>query len=129
MKKTISLLLVLVMIFSLFGCSKTEVKSIEQYDNSNPKEMSLITVKDGYLINENGEEIVLKGVNLGNWLLWETWMGFVPEYTHDWAYFDTLQVFIDRFGEEKTKEIIMNNPPKIFLLIIFPPFQLILLFF
>ena len=106
MKKLISLLLVLVMIFSLFGCSETEVKSIEEYDNSNPKEMSLITVKDGYLIKENGEEIVLKGVNLGNWLLWETWMGFVPEYTEDWAYFDTLEVLLERFGEEKTYEIV-----------------------
>ena len=106
MKKLISLLLVFVMIFSLFGCSETEVKSIEEYNNSNPKEMSLITVKDGYLIKENGEEIVLKGVNLGNWLLWETWMGFVPEYTEDWAYFDTLEVLLERFGEEKTNEIV-----------------------
>ena len=106
MKKLISLLLVFVMIFSLFGCSETEVKSIEEYNNSNPKEMSLITVKDGYLIKENGEEIVLKGVNLGNWLLWETWMGFVPEYTEDWAYFDTLEVLLKRFGEEKTNEIV-----------------------
>ena len=106
MKKLISLLLVFILIFTLFGCSKTEVKNLDEYDNSNPKEMSLITVKDGYLIKENGEKIILKGINLGNWLLWETWMGFVPEYTDDWAYFDTLEVFLERFGEEKTNEII-----------------------
>ena len=106
MKKLILLLLVFIMIFTMFGCTKNETKPLEEYDNSNPKEMSLITVKDGYLVNEYDEEIVLKGVNLGNWLLWETWMGFVPEYTHDWAYFDTLEVLLDRFGEEKTKEIV-----------------------
>jgi aryl-phospho-beta-D-glucosidase BglC (GH1 family) len=106
MRKLISCLLAFVLIFSLFGCSHSEVRSIEEYDNSNPKEMSLITEKDGYLIKENGEEIVLKGVNLGNWLLWETWMGFVPEYTEDWAYFDTLEVLLERFGEEKTNEIV-----------------------
>lgn len=106
MKKLISLLLVFVWILTLFGCTKPETKSLEQYNNSNPKEMSLLTVKDGYIVNENDENIVLKGVNLGNWLLWETWMGFVPEYTNDWAYYDTLEVFIDRFGEEKTNEII-----------------------
>lgn len=106
MKKLVSLLLVFIMILTLFGCTKTEIKSLEQYNNSSPKEMSLLTVKDGYLVNENGENVVLKGVNLGNWLLWETWMGFVPEYTEDWAYFDTLQIFIDRFGEEKTNEIV-----------------------
>ncbi len=106
MKKLISLLLIFTIILTLFGCAKTEIKSLDQYNNSNPKEMSLLTVKDGYIVNENGENVVLRGVNLGNWLLWETWMGFVPEYTEDWAYFDTLQIFIDRFGEEKTNEIV-----------------------
>ena len=106
MKKLISLLLVFIMILTLFGCTKNEIKSLEQYNYSNPKEMSLLTVKDGYIVNENGENVVLKGVNLGNWLLWETWMGFVPEYTEDWAYYDTLQVLLDRFGEEKTAEIV-----------------------
>lgn len=106
MKKLVSLLLVFIMILIFFGCTKTEIKSLEQYNNSNPKEMSLLTVKDGYIVNENDENVVLKGINLGNWLLWETWMGFVPEYTEDWACFDTLEVFIDRFGEEKTNEII-----------------------
>lgn len=106
MKKLISLLLVITIILTLFGCTKTEIKSLEQYNNSNPKEMSLLTVKGGYIVNENGENVVLKGINLGNWLLWETWMGFVPEYTEDWAYYDTLQVFLERFGEEKTVEIV-----------------------
>ena len=106
MKKLISLLLVFIMILTLFGCTKTEIKSLEQYNNVNPKKMSLLTVKDGYIVNENGEKVVLKGINLGNWLLWETWMGFVPEYTDDWAYYDTLQVLLDRFGEEKTAEIV-----------------------
>lgn len=106
MKKLISLLLVFTIILTLFGCSKPETKSLDQYNNSNPKGMSLLTVKDGYIVNENDENVILKGVNLGNWLLWETWMGFVPEYTEDWAYYDTLQVLIDRFGEEKTAEIV-----------------------
>ncbi len=106
MKKLISILLVFALIFTLFGCAKAEVKTLDQYDNSNPKEMSFFSVKDGCIVNENGEKVVLKGINLGNWLLWETWMGFVPEYTEDWAYFDTLEVLIDRFGEEKTAEIV-----------------------
>ena len=106
MKKLISLLLVFIVIFMMFGCTKNETKSLTEYNNSNSKNMSFISVKDGYLVNEDGEEIVLKGVNLGNWLLWETWMGFVPEYSDDWAYFDTLEVLYERFGEEKTNEII-----------------------
>ncbi len=106
MKKLISILLIFAFIITLFGCGKTEIKPLYEYNNTNSKEMSLLTVKDGYIVNENGEQIVLKGVNLGNWLLWETWMGFVPEYTEDWAYYNTLEVLLDRFGEEKTNEIV-----------------------
>ncbi len=106
MKKLISLLLVFTMILTLFGCSKSKIKVLDEYNNSNSKGISLLTVKDGYIVDENDENVILKGVNLGNWLLWETWMGFVPEYTDDWAYFDTLQVLLDRFGEEKTAEIV-----------------------
>ena len=106
MKELISVLLIITILLTLFGCTKPEIKALDQYNNLNSKVMSLLTVKDGYIVNENGEKVVLKGVNLGNWLLWETWMGFVPEYTEDWAYYDTLQVFLDRFGEEKTSEIV-----------------------
>lgn len=105
MNKIISLLLVFTLIFILFGCSQNKTKPLEEYENLNSKEMSLLSVKDGHIVDENGERIVLKGVNLGNWLLWETWMGFVPEYTEDWAHFDTLEILLDRFGEEKTAEI------------------------
>lgn len=106
MKKLVALLLVATMILMLFGCTKPEVKTLDQYNNSNPKEMSLLTVKDGYIVNEKGENVVLKGVNLGNWLLWETWMGIVPEYTKDWSYFDTIDLLVERFGEEQTTEIV-----------------------
>ncbi|MBR5202979.1 MAG: cellulase family glycosylhydrolase [Clostridia bacterium] len=106
MKKLISLLFVFIMIFTLFGCTKQETKPLDQYNNFNSSEMSFLTVKDGYIVNENDEKITLKGINIGNWLLWETWMGFVPEYTEDWGYYDTLEVFVERFGEEKTNEIV-----------------------
>ncbi len=106
MKKIISVLLVLTLILFLFGCaSQPEVVELADYNNSNLKELSLLTVEDGYIVNENGENVILKGVNLGNWLLWETWMGFVPEYTHDWAHYDTLEVLTERFGTEKTEKI------------------------
>ena len=62
MKKRISLLLVFVVIFTLFGCSKNETKPLEEYNNLNSKEMSLLAVKDGHIVNENGEEIVLKQI-------------------------------------------------------------------
>lgn len=89
------------------GLPAPEVKQLSDYNYENSHDMSILSVnKLGYVVNEDNKKIVLDGVNLGNWLLWETWMGFVPEYTHDWAYYDTLEVLTERFGEEKTAEII-----------------------
>lgn len=107
MKIFTSISLIISVLLSLLGIGKTpDVKPLTDYNHENTYEMSMLSVnKKGKLVNEDGKKIVLNGVNIGNWLLWETWMGFVPEYTHDWAHYDTLQVLTERFGEEKTAEI------------------------
>ena len=107
MKIFTSISLIISVLLSLLGMGKApDVKPLSEYNYENTYEMSMLSVnKRGYVINEDGEKIVLEGVNIGNWLLWETWMGFVPEYTEDWAHYDTLEVLIERFGEEKTAEI------------------------
>ncbi len=54
MKKLISVGVVLIIVFSLFGCSFTpKVKELSEYDNTNSKELTLLSVKDGYLVIEN----------------------------------------------------------------------------
>lgn len=107
MKIFTSISLIISVLLSLLGMGRTpDVKSLDEYNHDNTYEMSMLSVnKKGKLVNEDGEKIVLNGVNIGNWLLWETWMGFVPEYTEDWAHYDTLEVLTERFGEEKTAEI------------------------
>lgn len=107
MKIFTSISLIISILLSLLGMGTTpEVKPLADYRYENFHEMSMLSVnKSGQIVNENGKKIVLNGVNLGNWLLWETWMGFVTEYTHDWAHYDTLEVLIERFGVEKTAEI------------------------
>ena len=108
MKIISSIILAVSVLLSMIGINlpEPEVKELAEYNNKNNFEMTLLTVnKSGHLVNESGEKIVLNGVNLGNWLLWETWMGFVPEYTSDWAHYDTLEVLETRFGKEKTEEI------------------------
>ena len=107
MKIFTSISLIISVLLSLLGMGRTpDVKSLDEYNHDNIYEMSMLSVnKKGKLVNEDGEKIVLNGVNIGNWLLWETWMGFVPEYTEDWAHYDTLEVLTERFGEEKTAEI------------------------
>lgn len=107
MKIFTSISLIISVLLSLLGMGRTpDVKSLDEYNHDNTYEMSMLSVnKKGKLVNEDGEKIVLNGVNIGNWFLWETWMGFVPEYTEDWAHYDTLEVLTERFGEEKTAEI------------------------
>ena len=108
MKIITSIVLVVSILLSLLGVGVTppDVKSLSEYNSENTHEMSMLSVnKNGKVVNEDGKKIVLDGVNLGNWLLWETWMGFVPEYTSDWAHYDTLEVLTERFVAEKTAEI------------------------
>lgn len=108
MKIITSISLVVSILLSLLGfnINQPDVKPLTEYNYENPYEMSMLSVnKKGYVVDENGKKVILNGVNIGNWLLWETWMGFVPEYTHDWAHYDTLEVLIERFGAEKTAEI------------------------
>ena len=108
MKIFTSITLIISVLLSILGFNvEPDVKTLSNYNNDNTYEMSMLSVnKKGYVINEYNEKIVLDGVNIGNWLLWETWMGFVPEYTDEWAHYDTLEVLTDRFGVEKTAEII-----------------------
>ena len=56
--------------------------------------------------NQKGENVVLRGVNLGNWLLQESWMCPTVGQDGKWAYWDTLNTFEKRFGKEKTQALI-----------------------
>ena len=100
MKIITSISLVISILLTLLGVNvpQPDVKPLTDYTYENSHDMSMLSVnKKGYVVDENGEKVILNGVNLGNWLLWETWMGFVPEYTHDWAHYDTLEVHIKLF--------------------------------
>ena len=38
------------------------------------REEDFLHVEEGMLVNEKGEHVLLQGVNLGGWLLQESWM-------------------------------------------------------
>jgi len=51
-----------------------------------------ITVNaDGYLENRKGEAVVLRGINLGGWLIQESWMCPVYGIDREWALLDTIR--------------------------------------
>ncbi len=66
----------------------------------------ILTVQDGRLVNGKGEVVVLRGVNLGGWLLQESWMCPVNGEDRKWANLDTLKVLEDRFSEEQVQELL-----------------------
>ena len=107
MKKIFSVLLAGLIFLSMTGCEKEKpyVKELSEYQNENPKIESMLHVKNGKIVDENGEKKLLFGINLGNWLLMETWMNVIPEYTMDWAHYDTLEMLTEKFGEDKTNEL------------------------
>lgn len=65
-------------------------------------------VESGNLVNEKGETVLLQGVNLGGWLIQESWMCPVSGENRKWANLDTLTVLEQRFGEEKAAELIQT---------------------
>ena len=105
MKKIFSLILILLLLSGLAGCGAEEAKPLSAYQNKNPEITGILSVKEGYIVDENGKRVQLRGINLGNWMLMETWMNAVTGYSGDWAHYDTLELLTERFGAEKTAEI------------------------
>lgn len=66
-----------------------------------------LTASKNILVNRNGEEVVLSGVNLGGWLLQEYWMCPVKGSgdIEQWTNLETIDVLESRFGVERTRKL------------------------
>lgn len=97
LKRTLCLVMCLVMAFSsmvIVGAKDTaeEVTGFTQEDT--------LRVKGTKIVNQKGEKIKLKGVNLGAWLIFEDWL--TPYETKEAAdNYEVIEILIDRFGVEK----------------------------
>ena len=56
-------------------------------------EKDFLTVSGSNLVNRNGEAVMLRGVNLGGWLLQESWMCPVAGTDGEWGNLDTIEAF------------------------------------
>ena len=90
---------------SLMSCKKTEEPPVEPVEPTEPKEMTFLKVNGGAVKDASGEEIYLRGVNVGGLFVTEHWMTGFAYTTPSNDYKSLTQTFIDRFGEEKTKEL------------------------
>ncbi len=61
-----------------------------------------LKTKGTKIYNQRGEEVVLKGVNIGSWMIWEDWLSPYEEATDHYSAFEVL---IERFGTQKAYDL------------------------
>ncbi len=71
-----------------------------------------LAAKDMHIVDEKGSEVILSGINLGNWLVEEMWMCPIvveppqdSEFTPIKDHVSLWKTFEKRFGKEKMEEI------------------------
>ncbi len=62
-----------------------------------------LVVKGTKLYNQKGEEVMLRGINLGGWLIQEDW--FTPLNVNGDGDLYAMNILTERFGTEKTYEL------------------------
>ena len=76
----------------------------QQSESPAAKELTdedFLKARDGRLFNRRGEPVVLRGTNLGGWLIQESWMCPVDKPDRGWGNWDTLNAFERRGFTEK----------------------------
>ena len=111
MKKLLSVILAFAMIIPSFavGFSQGETENVSGFTADD-----FLTTKGQSIVNQKGEKVQLKGVNLGSWLIWEDWLSPYERSTDDEtvnkenAHYDIAAVLENRFGRDGAYEL-MNT--------------------
>lgn len=105
-KKSLCVLLSIIMVFStVIFVGAEPAKTNDEITGFTDEDF--ISVKGRKLYNKKGEEIQLKGVNLGGWLIHEDWL-CPDQLTDDYVYDNEtiLNILEERFGREKAQALI-----------------------
>ena len=112
MKKFVSLILSFAVILSSFAFAFAQTPSEQSVSAFTDDDF--LTTDGQKIVNQKGEQVILKGVNLGSWLIWEDWLTPYERSTDDetvnkeTAHFDVAEVLEDRFGRDGAYEL-MNT--------------------
>jgi aryl-phospho-beta-D-glucosidase BglC (GH1 family) len=98
-KKLVWIIITTLLMISMTGCDK-EKKDLEVNMNK------FLRVEESSLVNGVGENVVLRGMNLGGWLIQESWMCPVSGEDRKWANLDTLKVLESRFNQEQVRVLL-----------------------
>ncbi|MBQ5823391.1 MAG: cellulase family glycosylhydrolase [Clostridia bacterium] len=99
-RQTVSLLLIAAALFSLcfpVSAADTQQDSIQGFTDED-----FLKTNGQKIVNQKGEAIRLKGVNLGAWMIWEGWL---CPYEDDLDHYTVLEKLTERFGEEGAYEL------------------------
>ena len=106
-KRLISLVLAVLLVFSTSAFAFAADTAQVSEDVTGFTAEDFLSVKGRKMYNRKGEEVVLRGVNLGAWLVREDWLcpDHIPknvQYDGEYIY-DTLE---ERFGREKAQTLL-----------------------
>ena len=101
-RRIVSLVLALSTVFSVCSVAFAEGETETQSAVAGFTADDYLTVDGQDIVNQNGEKIRLKGVNLGAWMIWEGWL---CPYEDDLDHYTMLEELTKRFGEEKAYEL------------------------
>ncbi len=112
-KKSLSLFLAVLMIFSVGSFALAEDAAPEKGNDSAAfTAEDFLTTKGMKVYNQRGEEVKLKGVNLGSWLIWEDWLtpydGVEKNKDGVTDHMQVVDKLTERFGVQKAYEL-MNT--------------------
>lgn len=99
-RRIIALLLTLATLLSCVcfaGATDTQEDNVKGFTDED-----FLTTKGQKIVNQNGEEVQLKGVNLGAWMIWEDWL---CPYEGSLDHYTVLTELENRFGREGAYEL------------------------
>lgn len=101
-KKLFALLLAVLMAFSVCPMVFAETADAAESEATGFTQKDFLKTQGSKIVNAEGKEVRLKGVNLGAWLIWEDWLCPYEEVN---SHYEALEILTERFGEEKAYEL------------------------
>lgn len=103
MKRFVSLFLAVITAFSV--CSVAFAQGETANTATGFTSEDFLETDGQNIVNQKGEKVILKGVNLGAWMIWEDWL---CPYENSLDHYTALEILTDRFGQDKAYEL-MNT--------------------
>ncbi len=103
MKRFVSLFLAVLTAFSVCSVAFAQDNTADDVTGFTAEDFLETDGQD--IVNQKGEKVRLKGVNLGAWMIWEDWL---CPYENSLDHFTALEILTERFGQEKAYEL-MNT--------------------